>query len=69
MEPGAAVAYIKDPSLYGLMVVTEVTFRGMVYCDDALLHRCGPFQPHELDDAAKYYTGKVPDAAEELTSP
>jgi hypothetical protein len=62
VKAGDAVAYVKDPSLYGIMTVDEVTFRGWVVCDFQDGSRAGKFRPEELDDAARFYTG-VPDAA------
>lgn len=53
---GDRVGYVKDPSEYGPMVVTEVTFRGWVWCDDREGVRTGPFRPDELDDADKFWT-------------
>jgi hypothetical protein len=64
MERGDRVAYVRDPGLYGPMLVEEVTFRGWVWCvedhDGELRQRCGPFKPAELDDAAKFYLEPVP---------
>jgi len=59
MKPGATVAYVRDPSLYGVMVVDFVTHRGWVVCDDADGNRLGKFRPEELDDADKYFVPPV----------
>lgn len=62
VKPGDAVAYVKDPSLYGVMTVVEVTFRGWVVCEDADGRPLGKFQPGELDEAEKFYVGAGVDA-------
>lgn len=62
MAPGDAMAYVRDPSLYGVMTVREVTFRGWVVCEDADGRPMGKFQPSELDVADKYFVGAAVDA-------
>jgi hypothetical protein len=57
---GDVVAYVRDPGLYGVMTVTEITFRGWVVCEDADGRHVGKFQPDELDAADKYFVPAQP---------
>ena len=56
MQAGDLVGYVKDPALYGPLTVVEITFRGWVVCEDKDGVVAGKFQPHELDDAKRFWT-------------
>jgi hypothetical protein len=62
MQAGSHVAYVKDPSLYGPMEVTQVRRDGRLECmalsDDAVYD----FAPAEVDDAGKFFITPRPGA-------
>lgn len=58
-QPGTEVAYVKEPSTYGKMTITEVAEQGHMWCVDADGVRCGPFWPEELGLAEEFYVPVV----------